>query len=298
MCPAFRFHLPGSTWQVSAYTVFAVLAMLCVAGAAPFVLRRAGLARGRGFILTAGLLLAFVIGARLLNVIVHPSFYTAGNMRPYTLCMGGFSLYGGLLLSGLFLVCGARILRYDFYAAADALVFPGGMAFILSRIGCFLNGCCAGRVTNAPWGVVFPDTMARMQRLRELFWFVPDVPLGVHPTQLYELTAALVGLIPAAWLYARRKMPSGCVFLLYGLWFTMWRLLILPLRVLPYSHIVTDIAYPAMYSVLLGAGGFLLWKRLPQRHAVDPSRYPCAHGGQIPKQVRKEESCRGQEETG
>jgi len=290
--------MPGGTWQVSAYTVFAVLAMLCVAGTAPFVLWRAGLTRRRGFILAAGLLMSFVLGARLLNVIVHPSFYTAGDMRPYTLCMGGFSLYGGLLLSGLFLVCGARLLRYDFYEAADALVFPGGMAFILSRIGCFLNGCCAGRTTSAPWGVVFPHTMERMRQLRELFWFVPDAPLGVHPTQLYELAAALVGLIPAAWLYARRKLPPGCVFLLYGMWFTLWRLLILPLRVLPYSRIVTDAAYPAMYGVLLGAGGLLLWKRLPQRHVADPLGHHCAHGGQAHMQLRKKERGHGQEETG
>ncbi len=267
MYPVLTFYLGGNLLQVSSYTVFALLAVICIICTAPLFLRYAGLSWSRGFILSAGVLVIFFLGARLLNVIVNPSYYDAGGIRPYTLSMSGFSLYGGLLPAGLFIWLSARFIKHDFYAIADALVFPCGVAFILSRMGCFLNGCCAGKVTDAPWGVVFPDEITRMHKLRELFWFVPEVSQSVHPTQLYELIAALIGLIFAALLYTRRSLPKGCVFLFYGLWFTACRLLILPLRVLPYSRIVTDVAYPAMYIILLLAGGFLTWKRL-RKHAV------------------------------
>src|SRR5204862_111469 len=38
----------------------------------------------------------------------------------------------------------------------DAIVPAGLLALAIGRVGCFLAGCCHGRPTTLPWGVVFP----------------------------------------------------------------------------------------------------------------------------------------------
>ena len=68
----------------------------------------------------------------------------------------GLTFYGGLLavLLGVLLHCYYRKVPYlklmDFAAPFIAL------GYAITRIGCFLNGCCYGHVTTVPWGAVFP----------------------------------------------------------------------------------------------------------------------------------------------
>ncbi|QVL33828.1 prolipoprotein diacylglyceryl transferase [Telmatocola sphagniphila] len=50
----------------------------------------------------------------------------------------------------------------------DGLALPLALALTIGRLGCFANGCCAGKPTELPWGYDFGDGIPR------------------HPTQLYE----------------------------------------------------------------------------------------------------------------
>jgi phosphatidylglycerol:prolipoprotein diacylglycerol transferase len=34
------------------------------------------------------------------------------------------------------------------------------LGLFLTRIACFLNGCCFGTVCTLPWGVIFPPVSA------------------------------------------------------------------------------------------------------------------------------------------
>jgi phosphatidylglycerol:prolipoprotein diacylglycerol transferase len=52
----------------------------------------------------------------------------------------------------------------------DSFAVPVAAAVAVGRLGCFVAGCCYGRPTSLPWGVVFPQ----------------QGPLARHPTQLYE----------------------------------------------------------------------------------------------------------------
>ena len=81
---------------------------------------------------------------------------------------------------------------------------------------------------------------------------------SLYPTQLFELSLALLGLIPVLWLYFRRRLPCGAAFLLYGVWFSAMRLAVLPLRSLPYAKIVVNYLYPMFYIGLILCGMFLL----------------------------------------
>jgi len=75
----------------------------------------------------------------------------------------------------------------------------------LTRIGCFLNGCCFGKPCELPWCVVFPpDTAAG--------YYFPAT--HIHPTQLY---ASLYGfLIFVLLLFVERwKTFDGFLFWLF-----------------------------------------------------------------------------------
>jgi len=73
------------------------------------------------------------------------------------------------------------------------------------RIGNFINGELWGRVTELPWGMVFPYAG----------------PLPRHPSQLYEALLEGVVLFLILWSFSSRPRPlaavSGLFLLGYGL---------------------------------------------------------------------------------
>jgi phosphatidylglycerol:prolipoprotein diacylglycerol transferase len=79
----------------------------------------------------------------------------------------------------------------------------------LTRIGCFLAGCCHGARTDLPWGVRFPAGSPASRVFGDMA--SPSPP--VHPTQLYESALGFGLLALALWLLPRRRF-SGQVFLL------------------------------------------------------------------------------------
>lgn len=67
----------------------------------------------------------------------------------------GFVVYGGIvggILAGL-LFCKKR--KLDFFQYFDLVMPSVALAQGFGRIGCFLAGCCYGRETNSPLGIVF-----------------------------------------------------------------------------------------------------------------------------------------------
>jgi prolipoprotein diacylglyceryltransferase len=62
---------------------------------------------------------------------------------------------------------------------------------IVTRLGCLMNGCCAGRPTDGKLGVWLPNTAGEWRRR--------------YPTQVLE--AVWAGLLLVAALLARNAMP-------------------------------------------------------------------------------------------
>jgi phosphatidylglycerol:prolipoprotein diacylglycerol transferase len=75
-------------------------------------------------------------------------------------------------------------LRLSWARLADAAVVGLCVAAAVGRVGCLLAGCCHGRPTGFPWGIVYP----RGSLASGLF----GAGVAVHPTPLYEATALLV----------------------------------------------------------------------------------------------------------
>ncbi|MBF0622397.1 MAG: prolipoprotein diacylglyceryl transferase [Magnetococcales bacterium] len=150
-----------------------------------------------------------VLGGRLgFVVFYHPIYFLENPLEALSIWNGGMSFHGGLVGVLVAMALYSRSQGFAFLALADvvACVVPIGLG--LGRIANFINAELWGRVTDYPWGMVFPN--AGM--------------LPRHPSQLYEaMLEGVVLLIILQWLArcSERWQPSGQlggVFLMgYGL---------------------------------------------------------------------------------
>jgi phosphatidylglycerol:prolipoprotein diacylglycerol transferase len=109
------------------------------------------------------IILSAIIGARLYYVILHFDEFSGnltGIFNPFhgdSLGIGGLVMYGGIigaLIAGFFFF---KIKKLPFLPYADAIAPAVGFGIFLTRIGCFLNGCCYGKSANGGFGVHFPE---------------------------------------------------------------------------------------------------------------------------------------------
>jgi phosphatidylglycerol:prolipoprotein diacylglycerol transferase len=175
---------------------------------------------------------------------------------------GGLASTGGVAAGLAAAALVSRIVRRPAREVLDAIVPAGLLALGIGRLGCFLAGCCYGRPTTLPWGIVFPALG----------------PPPRHPLQLYSAAAdlCLVLLLP------RRSAVAGVVACRACLCFGLVRAALEWLR----DPAATDalvrgvLTLPQGAAVLLAGGALFLERRL--RHAgpstMPPARRKLAHG--------------------
>jgi phosphatidylglycerol---prolipoprotein diacylglyceryl transferase len=146
------------------------------------------------------LILGLIIGARLGYAIFYdPWAYLSRPLEIFAVWRGGMSFHGGaagVVLVGI-LFC--RRYRKSFWKLADLFIITVPIGLGLGRIGNFINGELYGRVTDVPWGMVFPN----------------GGPLPRHPSQLYE--SALEGgvLFLILWTLKDKKYPDGALLAIF-----------------------------------------------------------------------------------
>jgi len=215
--------------------------------------RRLGIDRQRVSDLSFWAALSGFLGARLTFVLLHFGEYRGDPLRILKLWEGGLVLYGGLIPAVSVALLLMRHWDLPWRRVLDASSAGMALGFGLGRLGCFAAGCCYGRPTDLPWGVVFSDP-------RSL------APLGVrlHPTQLYE---ALFFLL--AFLLIRRFRPEGRGFGFFGLLlsYSIFRFLNEFLRGDP-RRIILGLSHNQW--IMLGVLGFSLFMLSYLRNVEDP----------------------------
>ena len=203
-----------------------------------------------------------VIGARLLNAILNPKAYTNG-FHVWTLEYRQLSLMGGLVLGLLGILVFCLIRKKHPGKILDAFVLPCACGIVILKIGCFLNGCCAGKRTKLSWGIEFPanESMYRAADPLKLFTSGPHL---VHPTQLYEILGAVIALVFA--LILKRWLGAGGAAAVFGGVFSLARWIILPYRLLSYPKYILNTVYPLFYaSIAVICFGYALWSTIVKR---------------------------------
>lgn len=138
-----------------------------------------------------------VLGGRTGYILFYNlTWYLAHPLKVFAVWEGGMSFHGGMIGGAIAAIYIFRKKNLDFWKMIDivALTVPIGLG--LGRIGNFINGELFGRVTDRPWGIVFPT----------------GGPLPRHPSQLYEAMLEGVVLLVIAWSVDWTKPPKGTVF--------------------------------------------------------------------------------------
>jgi phosphatidylglycerol---prolipoprotein diacylglyceryl transferase len=170
-------------------------------------------------VMDAGLItvISAIVGSRLFYVVTHVDEFRGrwlDTVNPFQsdgeIGIAGLSMLGGVVfaIGAIAVFCirkKIRVLRF-FDAAAPSLAFGLG----LTRIGCFLNGCCFGKPGNHPWCIVFPDQSPAGA-------FLPG--LRLHPTQLYSSIYDFL-MLGILLIVDRKRREDGFLaalfFVLYG----------------------------------------------------------------------------------
>lgn len=143
----------------------------------------------------------------------------------------GFRIPGGVLALALTTPPVCRLLGLPWRRFGDMLIPLAALGIVLIRLGCFLNGCCFGKVSTLPWAIAFPPESWVFWYHRHMGWVPPGAPqsLPVHPLQLYFLVAAAVTFVILLW-WQRRPHASGTVQPLFYLLFFGTTAALEPLR--------------------------------------------------------------------
>jgi len=100
--------------------------------------------------------LGVVVGGRLGYVLFYkPGYYLAHLLEIPAVWYGGMSFHGGFLGVLLAVWWVARKNKLRWLEVTDFLAPLSPLAFAAGRLGNFINGELFGRVTNAPWGMIF-----------------------------------------------------------------------------------------------------------------------------------------------
>lgn len=155
--------------------------------------------------ITCGILF-LIIGARIFSALVYDTtgiyrqkpyliFWPFNEQGRFTGLMG-MSYHGGFIGGLLGMIIWCKLNKKNTLQWIDAMVCCIPLGYTFGRLGNFFNGELYGRVTTAPWGVVFPlaekfsankewvvNTMAKIGMTAE---DALVVNLPRHPSQLYE----------------------------------------------------------------------------------------------------------------
>ena len=155
--------------------------------------------------------LGVILGGRIGYVLFYNFWYYLQHpIEVFYIWSGGMSFHGGLLgvITAMWLY-GRRTQR-TFFGVADFVAPLTPLGLGAGRLGNFINHELWGKVTDVPWGMVFPNAG----------------PLPRHPSQLYEFSLEGVTLFVILWVYARRLRPTGAVSGVFLLCYGIFRFLV------------------------------------------------------------------------
>ena len=184
---------------------------------------------------------------------------------------GGMSFHGGAIGVAIAILLFARRQKIPLFGLADIVAACVPIGLLFGRIANFINGELWGRVTTAPWGVVFCSPHIATDAAGNcIAGYAPR-----HPSQLYE--AALEGLVlflilrlathRLGWL-RKRGAVTGLFLVCYG----VFRISLENVRMpdAGFQHLPLGLTMGMMLSTpMVMAGAWLIWRGLKTPAAAE-----------------------------
>ncbi|MGI5891324.1 MAG: prolipoprotein diacylglyceryl transferase [Bacillota bacterium] len=159
-------------------------------------------------------LIGVFAGAKLLYILPRLSWMVQNKYHfledLYSLLVGGFVFYGGLIGGLLLLIIYIRSYKIPMWPLFDSIIPSIPLIHAMGRVGCFFAGCCYGIPAAPPWGVLFNNSLI--------------APHGIYllPVQLIEAAINVVIFIFIVF-YSRQKRKEGNILGIYLLCYAIQR---------------------------------------------------------------------------
>jgi phosphatidylglycerol:prolipoprotein diacylglycerol transferase len=205
--------------QIRSYGFMLALSFLLGIWLAGRRAKRAGMDPQKILDLSVIIILAAVVGSRLLYVLFHLDQYS-NPLDMFALWQGGATFYGGFILAVAASCFWVQKNGLSFLKVADIMAPSIGLGLVFTRIGCFLSGCCFGKPTDMPWGVVFPPDSPAGAAAMAIAQERGVEHVALHPTQIYSSIKGLTIFLVLMALQPRLKKTGstfGLLLVLYGI---------------------------------------------------------------------------------
>ena len=175
--------------------------------------RATGLDHFRVFVATILLLFPALAGARILHVVTNWKVYRENPAWIWDTRQGGAAQYGGILLAVPLSIPLLASLDIPFGAFWDVAGITIMVGMVFTRVGCLLNGCCAGKTSDSWIAMELPDKYGVWSRryptqLLEAMWAAVILATGVSIWSSLSFEGALFIFIAAGYAGGRLVMES------------------------------------------------------------------------------------------
>ena len=237
-----------------------------------FVLVRLGKSMGLGADFASSMLTVLIIsgliGARLFYVVEHWAYYSQHPGSIVKVQEGGLVFYGGFILGSIALAAFCRVRKARVLDVLDLMATAVPVGHAIGRIGCFLNGCCYGRVSGSCVAVSFPKGSIPWSEQLGEGMIAPTAgrSLPVLPSQLFETALNFLVFGIMLLLFRRRRRP-GSLAAAYVMLYGAARFTVEFTRADPRLH-VGPLSIGQLISVVLFLGGLAATVAMSRRRKV------------------------------
>jgi phosphatidylglycerol:prolipoprotein diacylglycerol transferase len=221
--------VPAVGAAVSTYAIVRTLYVLLAVLLVLWTNRRLGIAPRTTLAAFAVGVPVGIVGAHLLDVVEYWDRYRQ---------LGNVGLRQGSSIYGAFLALFPAVWVFARWHGVSALrLLDGGapamaLGEAMTRIGCFLNGCCYGVPWDGPWAVTFPrDSFAYSDQITRGI-LAPGAlhAVAVHPVQLYSTAIMTLTCCLLLYLVRQGRHADGSVFFTFLVTYGLLRLGVTPFR--------------------------------------------------------------------
>lgn len=157
---------------------------------------------------------AGLLGGRILFLSTNREHATS-ILDLFTLWQGGLSILGAVLAIAAVLPWYLYRVGVPVIGMLDLVGIYAPLLQSISRVGCFLAGCCYGLPTTRPWGIIYTDTQSEA-----------PLYLCLHPAQLYSAIGLML-IFAFMYFIAQKKFRTpGQLVTLYVMLISIERFIV------------------------------------------------------------------------
>ena len=116
------------------------------------------------------------IGSRFLFILNNISQFRSNSIQFFSISPGGVAFYGGFIITIIVIGLFIKINKLSFWNILDYATPSFAIGISLTKVGCYLAGCCYGKETTLALGVQFPEYSIPALK----YGFSHSIQLSVH----------------------------------------------------------------------------------------------------------------------